>query len=94
MQLIWTEDSLEDRDAIFEYIAASNPAAALDLDDKFVRSAERLSSNPGLGRAGKLHGTRELIIYRHYMLVYDVAGNVLRILGVVHTARRWLPAPV
>ena len=33
MKLSWTLEAIADRDAIFDYIEADNPAAALALDD-------------------------------------------------------------
>ena len=36
-------------------------------------------------------GTRELVAHRNYILVYDTAGNVARILRVLHTSRQWPP---
>ena len=36
-------------------------------------------------------GTRELVVHRNYILVYDVAGDVVRILRVLHARREWPP---
>ena len=36
-------------------------------------------------------GTRELVAHRNYILVYDTAGNVVRILRVLHSSRQWPP---
>ena len=42
MQPLWTPESLEDREAIYAYIEADNPRAALALDSLISESAERL----------------------------------------------------
>lgn len=94
MELIWTDDALEDRDVIFDYIASANPTAALDLDDLFAAGAERLALNPGLGHAGRLRGTREFVVHRHYILIYDIVGDVTRVLRILHTSRQWPPPRV
>jgi addiction module RelE/StbE family toxin len=91
MRLIWTDDALEDRLKIYDYIEANNPDAALDLDEIFFKSAQRLVSNPELGHPGRAPGTRELVVHRHYILLYDVIGDAVRVLGVLHTARMWPP---
>lgn len=89
MKLYWTLEAIADRDAIFDYIEADNPAAALALDELFSEKAERLTDHPKLGRPGRVDGTRELVVHENYILVYDIAGDLVRILRVLHAARRW-----
>jgi plasmid stabilization system protein ParE len=51
---------------------------------------EYLADHPDLGRAGRVRGTRELLIAgTPYIVAYRVVGNRLRILSVIHSARRW-----
>jgi toxin ParE1/3/4 len=95
MELFWTLEATQDRDEIYDYIEADNPAAALALDELFAEKAGRLVDHPGLGRLGRVAGTRELVAHQNYILVYDVAGDlvrVLRVLRVLHAARQWPPA--
>lgn len=89
MKLAWTRRSLRDREAIKDYIQADNPSAALDLDKRIAASARGLLDAPAIGRPGRVHGTRELIVHRHYIVVYDIVGDVIRVLRVLHTARQW-----
>lgn len=91
MKLVWTRPAREDRKAIREYIAADNPSAALDLDELLSEKAARLVDHPGLGRPGRLQGTRELVAHRNYILIYDVVGDLVRVLRVLHAARQWPP---
>ena len=48
--------------------------------------------HPQLGRPGRVESTRELVVHRNYILVYDVAGDVVRVLHVLHATRQWPPA--
>ncbi|MBB3190428.1 type II toxin-antitoxin system RelE/ParE family toxin [Halomonas cerina] len=89
MKLVWTRLASLDRKAIREYIAQDNPAAALALDELISEKAERLADHPDLGRPGRVAGTRELVAHRNYILVYDVAGDAVRVLRVLHAARQW-----
>lgn len=61
MELFWTPEATRDRDEIYDYIEADNPAAALALDELFAEKAGRLVDHPGLGRPGRVAGTRELV---------------------------------
>lgn len=92
MKLFWTPEAIQDREGIYDYIEADNPAAALALDELFAEKADRLVDHPGLGRSGRIAGTRELVAHRNYILVYDLAGDLVRVLRVLHAARQWPPA--
>ena len=89
MELFWTPEASQDRDEIYEYIEADNPAAALALDELFAEKAGRLVDHPGLGRPGRVAGTRELVAHQNYILIYDMSGNQVRLLRVLHAARQW-----
>ena len=53
-------------------------------------AVDRLDRHPSLGRAGRVDGTRELIILNTpYIAVYRVVENQIRILSVIHTSRQW-----
>jgi toxin ParE1/3/4 len=87
--VFWTPEALADRHAIYDYIEADNPNAAVSLDERFSVAASRLSGHPYLGRHGRISGTRELVVHQNYILAYDVAGAGIRVLRVLHVARQW-----
>ena len=90
MILEWSVLALGDRNAIFDYIEAESPRAAIDIDDRIRETVERLAEFPESGRAGRIDGTRELVISRTpYTAVYRIAGNAIRVLRVLHGAREW-----
>jgi toxin ParE1/3/4 len=93
VKLAWTPQALADRRAIYDYIETENPGAALALDQMIAEKAGRLVDHPMIGRPGRVEHTRELVVHRSYVLVYDLAGDMVRILRVLHTARQWPPAP-
>lgn len=92
MRLFWTPDALDDRRAIYDYIEADNPGAALTMDGLFSERVRHLIEHPGLGRVGRITGTRELVVHKNYILVYDTTAELVRVLRVLHAARRWPPA--
>lgn len=90
--LRWTPEAIQDREAIYDFIEADNPIAALTLDELLEEKAGRLIDHPGLGRPGRVAGTRELVTHPNYLLIYDVTNDLVRMLRVLHAARQW-PTP-
>ena len=91
MRVVWTPEALQDRVDVWDYIAADNPGAAAQMDELFSEAAARLADHPKLGRPGTIPGTRELIPHESYRLVYEIDGETVWILTLVHTARQWPP---
>lgn len=90
--LLWTPESIHDREVIYDYVEADNPAAALALDELFSEKVSRLTDHPALGRPGRVAGTRELVAHQNYIVVYDVHADTVRILRLLHAARQWPPS--
>jgi toxin ParE1/3/4 len=91
LKLYWTKAALEDRRAIRDFIAADNPAAALGFDEMLSGKAALLVERPFIGRPGRVAGTRELVAHKNYILIYDTAGDDVRVLRILHAARMWPP---
>ncbi|MGO4439081.1 type II toxin-antitoxin system RelE/ParE family toxin [Rhizobium sp. RAF56] len=91
MKIIWTPQAELDRLEIFQFIASENPAASIRMDQLFARFVERLADFPQLGRPGMVEGTREIIPHRHYRLIYEILGDEIWVLALLHTARQWPP---
>ncbi len=89
MKLIWTRVANADRSEIRAHIGRDNPAAALAIDELFSEKAARLSDYPGLGRPGRVPGTRELVVHQNYIIIYDIAADLLRILRILHATKQW-----
>jgi addiction module RelE/StbE family toxin len=87
--VFWTPEALHDRADIWDYIASDNPIAAARMDALFSAAAARLIEHPQLGRMGTVPGTRELIPHESYRLVYEIDGDLVWVLALVHTARLW-----
>ena len=89
--LLWSAKARQRREEIFEYIAADNPAAALWLDEQFSQAAKRIMEFPQIGRKGRALGTREMIVYGNYILVYELLADKIVILTVHHAAQKYPP---
>lgn len=92
MDLLWTPESIQDRESIYDYIEADNPFAALVMDELFSQQACLLLDQSGLGRLGRVRGTREWVVHPNYILVYELVNDQVRILRVLHAAMRWPPS--
>ncbi len=91
MRVVWTPEAQQDRADVWDYIAADNPRAAARMDALLSDTAARLAEHPELGKPGKIPGTRDLITHESYRLVYEIDGDTVWILTLVHTARQWPP---
>jgi len=90
MRIEWSVFAQADRDAIFDYIEADSPQAAITVDDRIRVQVEGLLRFPESGRPGRVEGTRELVIDRTpYIAAYRVASDTVRILRVLHGAQQW-----
>ncbi len=88
MQVVFAEPAAQDLDAIVDYIALENPAAAEKVFRAIVAVARQLTAFPEMGHTGRLPDTRELAIADlPCLIVYQVAGNDLTVIAVFHGAR-------
>ncbi|MDQ6976323.1 MAG: type II toxin-antitoxin system RelE/ParE family toxin [Mariprofundaceae bacterium] len=89
MKIKWLKTALMNLDQEAEYIVKDNPVAAAKMVEKIIHTVGLLSSNPSIGRTGRIHGTRELIIDNiSYIIPYRIRGNNVEILRVFHTSRK------
>ena len=90
MILEWSLYAIDDRTAIFDYIEADSPDAAVMIDDRIEAAAEKLEQFPEMGRPGRIEGTRELVIPgTPYIAAYCIKKSTVRILRILHGAQRW-----
>jgi addiction module RelE/StbE family toxin len=77
--------------SIIQYIADDNLAAAQRLKDEIESKVGKLPHHPKLYRAGRVFGTREMIVRANYVIVYAEEGDAITILRVLHAAQLWPP---
>ena len=89
MRLRWLRKALRNLDAEAAVIAADAAAAARLVVKRALDAVLILAEQPGLGRPGRVPGTRELLVAKtRYIVPYRVRGETVEILHVFHTSRR------
>ena len=92
MKLVWTREAVRDLVEARSYVDPDNPRAAAELSRRIVNAVERLIENSKLGREGRLHNTRELLVTRtHYLIIYRICGKRIELLRILHTSRQYPP---
>lgn len=90
MVLRWLDDAIADLRAIKAYIAEENPEVARRVIASIRSETNILKNQPTIGRAGRISGTRELVISQYsYIVAYREQSGEVHILAVVHTSRQW-----
>jgi len=88
MAIKYTYYAADDLNQILSYINSKNPCVVKNIGKKIKKAIGRLQGNPGMGKAGRVYGTRELIISNTpYIVVYRVTSDI-EILRILHGASR------
>ena len=88
MLIKWTKTALATVDGIAGFIAKDNPTRATSFVLELQSAVTQLQAHPGMGRAGRVPGTRELVLHKNYIAIYRVRGDVVEILRLHHAARK------
>ena len=90
--IVWEEESLNDREKIFEFLFDFNPSAAEKTDQIIEAKAENLLEQPLMGVQRDLFRGRLLIIPELSMIVsYWADGEKIRIMRVLHQKQKFPP---
>lgn len=90
--IFWEEESLNDREKIFEFLYGFNPNAAEQTDQIIESKVENLLKHPLMGVQRDLIRGRLLIIPEVSMIVsYWVDGKTIRIMRVLHQKQKFPP---
>jgi toxin ParE1/3/4 len=94
MQVKWLRKALQNLNDEAAYIAQEDPIAARLMVQRVMNAVDMLADQPGLGRPGRVPGTRELVVSKTRLLVpYRVHGGTVEVLRVFHTSqglpRQW-----
>ena len=90
MRVRWLRQALLDLDEIETYIVEDSPTVAVDVVVKIIKAVSLLREQQGIGRTGRVPGTKELVVPSlPYIVPYRVKDEVVQVLRVYHTSRKW-----
>ena len=90
MKIRWSPTAVSDLNSIRDYIARDSPAAARKVAGRIKESVNPLINFPLSGKAGRVPGTRELVIPgTSYIAAYTIQGDEVQIASVLHGRQRW-----
>jgi toxin ParE1/3/4 len=89
MQIIWTQEALEQLIDIEDYIARDNPQRAAKFIDQLIEQAESLPGNPRMGRVVPEIANPDIreLVYSKYRIVYRLGEKCVEILTVFERHR-------
>ena len=86
----FTHSAKNDLLSVKKYIYEDNFEASKRVVEHIINEIEILKDNPSIGKAGRIVRTRELVISKYpYIVPYQLKDNIIYILRVLHTSRKW-----
>ncbi len=90
MKIRWSPTAVSDLESIRDYIARDSPSAARKIANRIKDSVNRLINFPLSGRAGRVPGTRELVVPgTSFIAAYIIQDDEVQIASVLHGRQRW-----
>ena len=90
MRIEWLPEACKDLIEIRRFIEAEHPGAAVQAAKRIRDTIACLGDHPEIGRAGRIPGTRELVIPGlPYVVPYRVKREAIVILGVLYASKEW-----
>jgi plasmid stabilization system protein ParE len=90
MKVVYTEDALNDLDAIADWLIIHYPAVAPAFERRIRRAVANIAQWPeSAPHSERYPGIRVTLLGRYpYKIFYHVAGDTLEILHIHHAARQ------
>lgn len=88
-RLVWTEEAVEDLEAIRDYVSRDSLRYSRLVVERIIESAERVAAYPESGRVVPELGRKELreVIVGSYRVVYRLHEDAVQILTIFRASR-------
>ncbi|WP_261119370.1 type II toxin-antitoxin system RelE/ParE family toxin [Serratia quinivorans] len=88
MKIKWLRKAASNFDDAYDWFYQENPQVATRFAREVFRLVNLLATNPALGRAGRVMGTREIVMKTFpYLIPYRIKNNEIHILRIFHMRR-------
>jgi toxin ParE1/3/4 len=90
MEIRWTDAATTDLERIADYLFEQTPEHAARVIRAIYNAPATLRQFPGMGRPGRVGGTRELVLTAlPYLVVYVHSGDTIHLARILHAAQKW-----
>ena len=90
MKVVWSPRAIRHLVQLKEHIQKDSEKNAAQVASRILKSVDLLQSHPGMGRAGRMAGTRELVVPdTPFIIPYRVRHEQLELIAVFHGSRNW-----
>ena len=90
MKVVWSRRALRHSVYLRQRIEKDSEQNAALVARRILKAVDLLQSHPGIGRIGRVVGTRELVVPETpYVIPYRVRGSTIEVVRVYHSARPW-----
>jgi toxin ParE1/3/4 len=89
--IVWLSSALRNLQVIHAYYSAEGvPDQAKRVIQLIQKTSSQLKELPGLGRSGRVAGTRELVVPQaSFLIVYRENATAVQILRILHSSQKW-----
>lgn len=90
MKVIWSRRAIRHLIALRKYIAQDSEQNEVLVVERILKAIDILGTQVEMGRAGRISGTRELVMPNTpYVVPYRVRGERLELVAVFHGRQKW-----
>ncbi len=88
MKPVWSRRAVRDLEALRGHIAKDSEEIAPGVARRILAAIDLVQTQPDMGRAGRVLGTRELVI-APYVIPYRLRQGRLELVAIFHGRQRW-----
>lgn len=90
MKVVWSRRALRHLVHLRQHIEKDSEQNAALVAGRILKAVDLLQRHPGIGRIGRVVGTRELVVPETpYVIPYRVRGLRLELIAVFHGRQKW-----
>ena len=90
MKVVWSRRAIRHLVYLREYIEKNSERNAALVAKRILQAVDLLQTQPGMGRPGRVPGTRELVVPdTPYIIPYRVRRERLELIAVFHGRQKW-----